>query len=329
MRKPLVVLTEAIDCRAMSRLRSHAEVHILPDKQPQTYQSWMQQAAVLIVRSQLPSDIFAHAPLLRGVVRHGVGLDAIPMDRANELAIPVANVPGGNARAVAEHAGIAMGMLIRNWQAIDRALRTHGWDAGRNASATARGLAGKRVGILGMGDVGREIARLCHEGLEMQVFGHQRRLDAMPAYVQPVTLEALFTESDFVVLACPLTPETRHICSANHIARMKRRAYLVNIGRGGLVDTAGLIEALRAGHIGGAALDVLEDPPLMLNSNLLDVPGLVLTPHVAGITEEAMAFIGSATVDQTLDLLAGRKPQFLVNPEVWGRQTRTCSSSVQ
>jgi D-3-phosphoglycerate dehydrogenase len=319
MPQPLAVLTDPIDDAALRRLQAHADVLLMPDHRPDTWRRVMQDAAVLVVRSRLPDNVFDNAPRLRGVVRHGVGLDAIPMDSATRHGVPVANVPGGNARAVAEHAVTAMGMLMRRLPDMDRTLRSQGWETSRALSGGARSLAGKAVGILGLGDVGREIAHVCHAGFGMQVLGHQRRLDTMPAHVRPVALDALFAESDFLVLACPLTPETRHIASAARLVHMRPGAYLVNIGRGGLLDTAALVAALQAGRLAGAALDVFEIQPLPPDSPLLDLPGLVLTPHVAGMTQESMAHIGDVAATQALDLLQGRRPEFLVNPETWGQ----------
>ncbi len=315
--RPVVVLTDHIAAAARARLDAVADVRLLPDQQPRTYREALQDARYLVVRNHLPPGVQAAAPRLLGVVRHGVGLDMIPMDEATACGLPVANVPGGNAVAVAEYAILAMGLLTRRLREIDQALRARGWAASRALSDGIHNLSGRTVGIVGVGDVGLQIARIAHHGFQMPVLGHRRRLDALPDFVAPASLEDLSRQSHIVVLACPLTPQTHHLCGRRELAWMRPDACLVNVGRGGLVDTAALCDALDQGSIGGVACDVFEQQPLPVGHALLGHQRALLTPHLAGLTEESMAFNSERTVDQVLAMMAGVPPAHLVNPEVW------------
>jgi D-3-phosphoglycerate dehydrogenase len=320
MTKPLVLLTDPLQEDALKRL-SDTEVMLLPDMRPESYRPLMRKAHILVVRrgSPLPDDILEDAPNLIGIVRHGTGLDVIPMTAAERLAIPVANVPGGNAQAVAELGVVLMGMLMRRIHKIDWAMRSRDWNRAQQEAGGVHNLSGKTVGIVGLGAVGKRLASICHDGFGMQVLGHQRHMNNMPEYVRPVDLDSLFSSSDFVVLCCPLTPQTQRLCSAPQLNLMKPSAFLVNLARGGLIDTASLIAALETGRPAGAGLDVFEEEPLPQDHPLLRSERVILTPHIAYMTAETLAYNGDMTVTQVLQLLQGKAPTFLVNPQVWER----------
>ena len=240
----------------------------------------MRSAHILVVRSgfPIPEDILDDAPNLVGVMRHGAGVDVIPMAAADRLLIPVANVPGGSAQSVAELGLIFMGMLSRHVRELDRTLRSQGWDQAQQLSAGGNNLAGKTVGIIGVGAIGGRLAKICGNGLDMVVLGHQRHMENLPDFVRPTDLDTLFSESDFVVLTCPLTDRTRHICSAYRFKMMKDSAVLINLGRGGLVHTRALVEALGENRIAGAGLDVFEEEPLPPYHPLVKNRRVILTP---------------------------------------------------
>ena len=320
MTKPFVLFTDPIHPPALERL-AHAEIMVLPDMAPESYKPLMRKAHILVVRrgSPLPEDILDNAPNLVGVVRHGTGVDVIPMSAARRLSIPVANVPGGNAQAVAEHGVILMGMLMRRTHKVDRTMRAKGWDHAQQAAKGVHNLCGKTVGIVGVGAIGKKLAGICHAGFGMKVRGHQRHLDTLPRFVRPADLDELFSNSDFVVLCCALTPQTKHLCSGPRLNQMKPSAFLVNLARGPLVDTAALLEALDAGRVAGAALDVYEEEPLPADHPLLANKRVILTPHIAYNTMETLSYNGGMTVTQVLQLLRGEKPEFLVNPRVWDK----------
>ena len=151
----------------------------------------------------------------------------------------------------------------------------------------------------------------------MRVLGHQRRLDRLPPEAEPVELDDLVARSDFVVIACPLTPETKHLFGAGRLAAMKSTAWLINVGRGPVVDEAALVDVLHARRIAGAMLDVYEHYRLPPGHPLFALSNVVLTPHLAGSTRESRARASVRAADETLRMLAGEKPVNLVNPEAW------------
>lgn len=319
MSRPKVLLTNPIDPAGDRVLEQVAEIVRAPDVRPETLVRLVADADALIVRAHLPPDIFDHPNRLRGVVRHGVGVDMIPMESATARAIPVANVPAVNAEAVAEYCISALLLLVRRMHLIDRDLRGRDWAPSRVIADRATELLGRTVGIVGVGNIGRRIAEICHLGFRMRVLGHQRRLDALPDFVRGVDVDTLFRESDFIVLACPLTDATRNLASAQRIASMKPTAAIVNVSRGPVVDEQALVAALQAGRIGGAALDVYHVQPLQRDHPLLALDNAVCTPHVAGITEESMRRMSEGAAKEALRLLAGERPVNFVNPEVWER----------
>jgi phosphoglycerate dehydrogenase-like enzyme len=273
----------------------------------------------MIIRSRLPDDIFDVAPRVRAVAIHGTGTDLVPLASANAHAVAVANQPGGNAQSVAEYCAMAMLMLARNVAAITTALRIEPWDQVRALGAQAREVAGLTAGIVGVGEIGRRLALILRHGFGMRVLGHQRRLDRLPPETEPASLDELVAQADFVVLACPLTPETHYLFNRARIAAMKPGAWLINVGRGPVVEEEALIEALRARRIAGAMLDVYEHYRLEPGHPLFALDNAVLTPHLAGVTRDSRGRVSVRAAEDTLRMLAGEAPRHLVNPEVWDR----------
>ncbi|WP_292447831.1 hydroxyacid dehydrogenase [Methylibium sp.] len=322
MTRPRVLLAGPIDPSGERIIATRADIVAAPDVRPETLRRLVADADVLVVRAQLPADVFDHAPRLRGVVRHGVGLDMIPMEAASAHGIPVANVPGSNRDAVAEHVLTCFGLLTRHTQRMDRSLHESGWGASRKLAERATELNGQTVGIVGVGSIGLRIAEICHFGYRMTVLGHQRRLDALPAFIEGAALDDLLARSDFVVLSCPLNAATQGLIDARRLALMKPGAFLVNVARGAVIIEAALIAALRGGRLASAALDVFETQPLTPQHPLLALDNVLLTPHVAGLTAQSMARMSQGTAEEVLRLLAGDRPVNLVNPEVWERRRR-------
>lgn len=273
-------------------------------------------AEIIVVRAPIPAQVIGGAPGLRALIRHGAGLDMIPVDAATAAGVLVANVPGANAVTVAEHVIWSALALLRRYPQVNRDLREAGWAAGRAHADMGRELSGRVIGILGMGNIGTAIARIAGRGFGMTVLVHTRSPLRVPAGVSAVGLNDMLAHSDVVVLCAPLTDATRGILDAAAIARMKRGAILVNVARGPLVNEAALVDALRRGALGGAALDVFDTQPLPSGHAFLDLPNVILTPHMAGITEESMLRMGQGVVAEARRVLAGGLPDNLVNPVV-------------
>ncbi|WP_292494571.1 NAD(P)-dependent oxidoreductase [Methylobacterium sp.] len=316
---PLVVLTNPIHAEAMALLAPHARVVTAGDTAPDTLRALAGEAAGLIVRAQLPDDILDHAPYLRGIVRHGVGLDFVPLEAATARGIPVANLPGSNTGAVAEYVFAALFHLRRRLGHLDGTLRGAGWLAAKTFASDLGEIGGTTIGILGTGEIGRRVARIARDGFGMRVLGHSRSAHhrgqaSDDGLFEAVDRETLFAASDAVVVACPLTPETRGLVDAGLIGRMRPDAVLINVARGPIVQAEALAAALRAGAIGGAALDVFEVQPLPDDHPYRACPNLLLTPHVAGTSADSLRVMGLGAAEEMIRILAGERPRNLVNP---------------
>ena len=263
--------------------------------------------------------VFTAAPRLRVVSRTGVGYDAVDLEAATRHGVVVTTTPGANDRAVADFALTLILALARNLLEADRSTR-----AGRWQRPAAVELRDKVVGIVGLGAIGKHVAR--------RLFGFEARLLAYDVVedgefaerygVRYVPLETLVAESDFVTLHAPLLPSTHHVIGERELRAMKRSAMLVNTARGPLVDEEALTRALREGWIAGAGLDVFEVEPLPAESPLRALPNVILAPHCAGITHESGKAMARMACENVVAVLAGRPPALCVNPEVLGSSRR-------
>jgi D-3-phosphoglycerate dehydrogenase len=312
-----VLLTSPIAKDAYARLASFADIVIAPDAQPDTLRALARDVHAIIVRLPLPDDIFEHAPQLLGVIRHGVGLDLIPVAAATAKGIVVANVPGGNANAVAEYCVMAMLNLLRRPERGDRELRQDGWDKSRARATNGRELGARTVGIVGYGAIGSRLAQILHAGFGARVMVASRHPERLPPWIVATKLETLVATAEFVVPCLPFVESTRHLISRKLIASMPATSFIVNASRGEVVDEAALADALAARRIAGAALDVFEGKHLTPGSPLLKLDNVLLTPHIAGHTGEAHQKNGAQAVEETLRILNGERPLNFVNVEVW------------
>ncbi|HTN28412.1 MAG TPA: NAD(P)-dependent oxidoreductase [Burkholderiales bacterium] len=315
-----VLLADSIDPAGERRLtEGGAKVALAPDGNADTIRALARDSDAIITRSRLPDDIFDAAPRVRAVSIHGTGTDLVPLASANQHAVAISNQPGGNAQSVAEYCAMAILMLARNVTSITTALRREPWDQARLLGAQAREIAGLVAGIVGVGEIGRRLARMLHAGFGMRVLGNQRRLDRLPEEAEPASLDELVGQADFVVVACPLTKETHHLFDRARIGAMKPGAWLINVGRGPVVDETALVEALREQRIAGAMLDVFEAYRLEPGHPLFALDNAVLTPHLAGMTRDSRGRVSVRVAEDTLRMLAGEAPRHLVNPEAWDR----------
>ncbi len=307
--------THNIHPRAAELLASAGKLVVASAPTPEAILAEGTSADILIVRAPIPPEFFSAAPRLRAAIRHGAGLDMIPLDAATAAGVLVANVPAVNAATVAEHVIFVALALLRRFRLVDRDLRVGGWNAGRAHADAGHELAGRRIGIVGMGNVGRAVSAIAHRGFGMEVLAHTRNPATLPDGACTRDLDTLFAESDIVVLCCPLTPQTTALASSARIGAMKRDALLINVSRGPVVDEPALVEALQAGRLGGAALDVFVQQPLDPKSPLWSLDNVILTPHMAGITDESMQRMGEGAAREALRVLSGELPLNLRNPE--------------
>jgi len=314
-----VLLVDPIDPSGVDLLRKSTEVVLCKESSMDGIRRDARDADAIITRSRLPDDFFEFANNIRAVMIHGTGLDLVPLKAATERGVPVANIPGGNGQSVAEYCVMAMLVLGRNFSEIDKSMRVKPWDETRALGAKAHEISALTAGIVGVGEIGKRVAKICRSGFGMRVLGNQRRLDRLPPEAEPAALDQLVAESDFVVVTCPLTPETHHLFNRARIKIMKPTAWLINVGRGAVVEEAALIEALQEKRIAGAMLDVYEHYRLEPGHPLLSLENAVLTPHLSGMTQESRKRMGTAAAEDTLRMLAGERPRNFVNSEVWDK----------
>lgn len=308
-----ICISEFMDSAAVQVLRPGFDLQYEP--------AWVERRAellgalpgahALIVRNrtQVDAALLERAPALRVVGRLGVGLDNIDVEACRERGIRVIPAAGANARSVAEYVVTTAAMLLRGAYASSAELAAGQWPRARLSEG--REALGKTLGLVGFGDIGRQAAALA-QAFGMQVVACDPMLASDdPVWartgVRSVSLDTLLAQADAVSLHVPLVAATRHLIDAQRIAGMKPGAVLINTARGGVVDEAALAQALRDGHLAGAALDVFEREPLPADSVLAGVPNLILTPHIGGVTREAnvrVSLMIAQQVRQTLEALS-------------------------
>jgi len=257
----------------------------------------------------------AAADQLEIVARFGVGHDQVDLAACTAAGVAVAMAFGTNHEAVADHTLALMAGVANRLPLYDRRVRDGQWGSLYHGT-----LHGATLGLVGFGRIGRAVAKRA-QGFAMRVLVHDPLLDdAGISHLggQPVDLETLLGEADFVSLHAPLTPATRHMIDRAALARMKPSAYIINTARGPLIDEAALTAALEAGAIAGAGLDVFEVEPLPVAARLREIETVVLSPHVAGLSDAAVAAMAGRCVDNILSYLEGRplEPGLILNPEV-------------
>lgn len=309
----LVLSTHPLHPQAAELISAAATLRVAPSLLPEHLVEAAREADIIIVRAPIPSALFGHAARLRAAIRHGAGVDMIPLEAATNAGVLVVTLPGLNAQSVAEYVIFSALALARRFRSIDRDLRLQGWSHARDQAIRTTELSGKTLGLVGMGNVGRAIYELAH-AFNMSVIASKPNADAVPAGVTFKPLEVAIAESDFLVLCCPLTEATRGLMTRARIALMKPTAFLINAARGPIVVEADLLEALDSGSIAGVALDVFAQQPLPPDHPLLHHENVLLTPHIAGITSESMYRMGIGAARETLRVLRGDLPENVVNP---------------
>lgn len=281
-----------------------------------------QPTPAIVMRGNPPitrAVLNAAAPHLRVIAKPGAGVDSVDLKAATEHGIPIMTAGHGNAPAVAE---ITIGFMLALGRDIVRLdARTRGGDWRRDDYNSSE-LSGRTLGLIGFGRIGRRVAELARAfGMRVLVFTRT------PAKVTPdlgeaaEKLEALLRDADYISLHCPLNEATRGLISRAAIAAMRPGAFLINTGRGALVDEAALAEALASEHVAGAALDTLFEEPPPRDNPLLSAPNLILTPHIAGLSTGAVQRTGATTAENIIAVLTGGDIERanVANPDVLER----------
>lgn len=259
--------------------------------------------ALLCGGEVMSPDMFALAPRLRVVARVGVGYDLVDLDAASAHKVPVTITPGTNQGSVAEQTFALLLALSRNVVANDANTKRGAW-----VRPLPRPLRGSTLGLVGMGRIGKAVASRA-SAFEMRIIACDALRDDefdRRYGVERVSFDRVLEESDALSLHCPLTPETRGLMNRSTFARMKPGSYLINTARGGLVAEEDLYEALIAGHLGGAGLDVLDPEPPDPSNPLLSLPNVVFSPHIGGIDTKGMDDMATMAAETIVDLYRGR-----------------------
>src|SRR5919197_2897475 len=297
-----VFVTRALPFEALDRLRAAHEVDEWPGEMPPTPDEMRAHVAgaeglLSLVTDRIDAAVLDAAPRLRAIANMAVGTDNIDVEAAAARGIPVGNTPDVLTDATADLAFALLLALARRIVPGAEKVRAGEWRTWEPAADLGADLAGATLGIVGWGRIGQAVARR-GEGFGMHVI-HSSRASGVP-------LEDLLERSDFVSLHVPLTPATRHLIDAGALALMRPTALLVNTSRGGVVDQDALREALHAGTIAGAALDVTDPEPLPPDHPLLDAPNLLVVPPVGAATVHTRARMAAMAVDNLLAALDGR-----------------------
>ena len=306
-----VLITDNLSAAGLDVLKqsSEIEVDVRSGLSPEEVRQALHEADGIIIRSatKLTPAILKGQPRLKAIVRAGVGVDNIDLPAATREGIVVMNTPAGNTTSTAEHTIAMMMALSRNIGRAAASMREGKWE---RSKFTGTQLAGKTLAILGLGRIGLAVAHRAR-GLEMRVLGYDPFLSAERAGEHGIELfrdiDAMIVECDYLTVHTPLTNETRGVINAERLGRMKKGVRIINCARGGIIDENDLAEALKSGHVGGAALDVfVEEPPKV--SPLPGLPNVLCTPHLGASTDEAQELVAI----EAAEILSG----FLLRNEV-------------
>lgn len=269
--------------------------------------------AIVVQYAPITARVLDALPRLRAIGRYGVGVDTVDVAAATARGVAVCNVPDYGTEDVSDHA-IALALsLVRGVTQLDRQTRDGAYRL--SDVKPLHRISALTLGVVGVGRIGAATARKA-AALGFTVLGHDPRPGVTAADVPLVGFDQLLAQADVVSLHVPLDEHTKHLIDDDALARMTPGAMLVNTCRGGVVDTAALVRAIRSGHVKAAALDVFEEEPLPTTSELLQLPSVVVTPHTAWYSEESESELKRRAIENVVDYCAGHTPRDLLNPEV-------------
>ncbi len=313
------VMTQSVCPEGLAMLEGIANIYVADNQDPNNYLEEMQDCDALIVRiAKCDGHAMEHSPNLKVIGRTGVGYDTVDVKKATELGIPVVITPGANNRSVAEHAVAMMFALSKNLVEAQAEMCAGNWEI--RGAKKAFELEAKTVGVIGLGAIGRETARIC-QGCGMKIAGYdpflsREQIEALGAdYYE--NYEDLLRISDIVTIHVPLTEGTRDMIAAPQFAMMKKTALVINCSRGGIINEADLVEALKNGTIAGAGTDVYCSEPPKADDPLLNCPNLIVSPHSAAQTREAVIKMAQMCVRGCLAVVDGKKWPYVADKAVY------------
>ena len=315
--KPKIIRTDAeIETpRLDAALRRRGKLVLLADgvSEERLARETREAELLLMCYTPVPARVINQAGRLKGIVKYGVGIDAIDIEAAKARGIPVVNVPDYAQETVAEGAFALMLALAKKLRPLQQAMDAQGW-VWPVRDWLACDISGKTLGLVGFGNIARSMARMAGQGFRARVLAYSPHTPAGGMRAAGVekceNLREMLNRCDFVSIHAVLTPETRHLIDAGALEAMKPTAYLINTARGAIVDEAALVQALQSGQIAGAALDVYSREPLTATghpmSALLKMDNVILTPHLAFFTAEAMRRLEDDTLARCIEILEGK-----------------------
>lgn len=321
--KPIVFVTRPLPAPALELLSSACEVRSYPQDAAipvsQLAEECRQAEGILLNSARVSKEVLLAAPKLRAISNCGVGYDNIDVEACNQRRIPITNTAGSLEETTADLAFTLLLATARRAIEADIYVREGRWDRWQWGLLHGLEVHHKTLGLLGFGGIGQPMARR-GRGFSMRIlyFARHRLADSTERelHAQYADLETLLRESDFLSLHVPLTPETRHVIDGKALSLMKNTAVLVNTARGPVVDEKALVEALKSRKIAGAGLDVFEGEP-HVDADLLSLNNVVLAPHIGSATAETRLNMAMLAVRNLLAMLAGQRPQNVVNPEIY------------
>jgi glyoxylate reductase len=323
MSRPRIFVTRRLVGDGLERLALDADLEVWQDSDPPPHdvlitESRRSDGLLSTIADRIDADFMDSAPSVRVVSQLAVGYDNIDVEAATQRRLLIANTPGVLTDAVADMAFALMLSWSRRIPEGERVLREGGWGLWSPTFMLGHDLHGKSLGIVGLGQIGQAIARRAR-GFAMPVtyWSRTRKPDVEQELgIAWRSLEDLLRESDWVSISVSLNAETRGLIGAEQLALMKPTACIVNTARGAIIEQAALLEALKDGRLGGAALDVFEVEPMPTDDPLLRLPNVVVAPHVGSATVETRTRMTDLAVDNLLAFFRGERPPCCVNPEV-------------
>lgn len=322
-----VIVSATVPADLLARIEAaHPVIHVPPGTAPQDVVPADRRRSVrgmlCTLRTRVDAPLLEAFPALEVVSNYAVGFDNVQVETVSERGVLVCNTPGVLDAAVADLTFAFVICLARNVVPMHEFVRSGAWT--RSAAPLAADLAGKTIGLLGMGRIGRMVARRAR-AFDMDVCYHNRNRDEASeqgGLARYVGRDQLFAESDFVSVHVPLSDATRGGIGAREFELMKKSAFFINTARGAVVDEPALIAALQAGRIAGAGLDVMVQEPLDAASALCSLPNVLLQPHAGSATVETRRAMIQMAADNLLLALGGQTPRAMVNPAVWAARAQ-------
>jgi D-3-phosphoglycerate dehydrogenase / 2-oxoglutarate reductase len=314
-----VLLSEAIDEAGIKVLQGKVAVVVSPDPSNQTVAKLIPDADALILRTAtiVSREMIQKGSRLKVISRTGGGLNNVDVEAATDHNVVVCGVKGPQDRFVAEHAVSFMGALAKQFSYLDGQTRRGNFKS--RFEYKPAGLAGKRVGLIGLGRIGKLVAEICIHGFGMEVWAYDPFVSPQSLGSSPIkivgNMDEVIRTADFLSLHVPVTEQTKGLIGKRELELMKPTSFIINTSRGEVVQEAALLEALTRGVIAGAGLDVFEKEPPDADNPLFRTPKVILTPHSAALTKDSVAKLAEGAAENALRVLDGKPPSFSPNWE--------------